>query len=222
MNGITICKDDECLIQSDHFPIHLNLNIKTKQECSKKPTLVYDYQKADWRGLCDYLMDEDFSACFESEDVELIWAIFKLITTSAMEKFIPRVRLKNHQFPKRFDADLRHRSNCLNTLRRKCPVNKNETAKDKFMQTEKCFEEDCRMAKTAYEKRLIDKVANSGSRDLFKYIAYLKEGGVIPKTVYLNSETASNDEERASLYFNSVFTVSSYTLPLVPELPTST
>ena len=65
-------------------------------------------------------------------------------------------------------------------------------------------------------------MANSGSRDLFKYIAYLKEGGVIPKIVYLNSETASNDEERASLfnkYFNSVFTVSSYTLPPDENLP---
>ena len=45
-------------------------------------------------------------------------------------------------------------------------MNKNEAAKDKLTQTEKCFEEDCRIAKTAYEKRLIDRVANSGSRDL--------------------------------------------------------
>ena len=58
-------------IRSDHFPIHLNLNIRTKQECSKKPMII--------RKLTGW-MDEDFSACFESEDVELIWAIFKLIT----------------------------------------------------------------------------------------------------------------------------------------------
>ena len=114
-------------IRSDHFPIHLNLNIRTKQECSKKPMII--------RKLTGW-MDEDFSACFESEDVELIWAIFKLITTSAMEKFIHRVRLKNHQFPKWFDADLRHKSNCLNTLWRKCPVNKNEAAKDKLIYSE--------------------------------------------------------------------------------------
>ena len=45
---------------------------------------------------------------------------------------------------------------------------------------------------------------------------------MIPKTVYLNSVTVSDDEERASLfdkYFNSVFTVSSYTLPPDENLP---
>ena len=70
--------------------------------------------------LCSFLENSDFSHCFLSCDVDHVWSSIKLIIQQAMDLFIPKVKLRSHQFPKWFTPDIRHRLNCLRTLRRKC------------------------------------------------------------------------------------------------------
>ena len=71
-------------------------------------------------GLHSYLETTDFSVCFQSSDVDTVCSTLKLLILNTMELFIPKVRLKTHQYPKLFTFDIRHSINCLRTLRRKC------------------------------------------------------------------------------------------------------
>ena len=59
---------------------------------------VFDFPKADMEGLHSYLKTTDFSVCFQSIDVDTVWSTLKLLILNAMELFIPKVRLKTHQY----------------------------------------------------------------------------------------------------------------------------
>lgn len=48
--------------------------------------------KANWAGLCDNLLDVDFSPCCDDDDDVEVVNMFKLIILSAIEKFIPQVK----------------------------------------------------------------------------------------------------------------------------------
>jgi len=61
------------------------------------------------------------------------------------------------------------------------------------------FAQQMKTTKADHERALFSRATGLGSRDLFKYIVYLKEGA-IPNTVYLNSEEASSDERKALLF----------------------
>ena len=93
-------------LRSDHFMI-------------SNDTLVFDFLKANMPGLCSFLENSDFNHCFLSCDVDHVWSSIKLIIQQAMDLFIPKVKLRSHQFPKWFTPDIRHHLNCLPTLRRK-------------------------------------------------------------------------------------------------------
>ena len=47
------------------------------------------------------------------EDVEDIWAIIKHVVTSAMDRFIPKVKLRSSQLPKWLSEELRHQYKCF-------------------------------------------------------------------------------------------------------------
>jgi len=47
------------------FPVNVN------SPCLK-PMMVFDFAKADWVGVDNYLMDCGLELCYESEDVEEI------------------------------------------------------------------------------------------------------------------------------------------------------
>ena len=63
----------------DHFMVSFSLAVNTVCPSCSATSLVFDYSKADWEGLCGYLLDSDFSMCFEVDDVEEIWSVFKHI-----------------------------------------------------------------------------------------------------------------------------------------------
>ena len=65
------------LIHSDHSIISFNLKYEAQFSLHTLPHLVFDYSRAEWNGLSDYLMDTDFSTCFGSNDIEFIWLTLK-------------------------------------------------------------------------------------------------------------------------------------------------
>ncbi len=85
------CNHDECPIDTDHYMV--TLDICTIGEASQLPsclpsTIVYNYSKADWENLTNYLLDQDFSMCYEVNDVKTIWSVIKLMVTDGMDKFV--------------------------------------------------------------------------------------------------------------------------------------
>ena len=59
---------------------------------------MYDYKKADWENLCNFLLDEHLSQT-ESGDVEEAWSLIKHSILSGMEQFIKKVRNRSSQLP---------------------------------------------------------------------------------------------------------------------------
>ena len=102
----------DCPMGTDHFMISFALQGKASllqhSPCATS-AVVFDNSKADWEGLCNYLLDQDFGTCYNDEGVELIWCAIRQIVPMAMNIYIPKVRLRRHQLPKWFSPDLRHR-----------------------------------------------------------------------------------------------------------------
>ena len=148
---------------------------------------VFDFPKADMVGLCSYLECTDFSACFQSSDVDFVWSTIKLLILNAMELFIPKVRLKSSQFPKWFTSDIRHDINCLRTLRKKCKSHPSPASLCKLSHLESLLETKITIAKSTYETNLIYQFATTNSSKIYKHIRSITGHSSIPPTVELNS-----------------------------------
>ena len=214
----------ECL-DSDHLSVSFYVNIGSGYvNCTKSKT-VFNYKKADWKGLCNLLMDCDFSCCFKFKDVEEIWLEFKQIISSAMDIYIPKVKLKTHQHPKWSTPQHRHFSNCVRTLRKMHSKKPSPASQYNLIREKNRLKDELKWAKEKFETNLFCKFAQEiDSSHLFKYISYLREGGAIPSTVCFGSVSASNNLDKATLfnkYFHSVFTTSSFTLPPPDLMPVS-
>ncbi len=188
------------VLGSDHHAVIFTVQIKTSfKSITRNQLYVYDYTKADWSGLCDYLLDINFSMCYESTCVEEIWWIS---VETGMKLFIPKVRLRKRQLPAWFTPNLRHQLKCLRTLRRKCRVKTSQTmCHSRLKQTEATFQANCVEAKRMYDGRLIREFSSSGS-SVFKYINALRKGGNIPSCVHLDSQYGIGDEAQANLFIN--------------------
>ena len=44
-------------------------------------------------GLCDYLLDSDFSFYVASKDVENAWSLLKSVLTTALDLFVPNKKV---------------------------------------------------------------------------------------------------------------------------------
>lgn len=124
---------------------------------------VFDYSKPNWTSLYNFLLDVDFSVCLEEDDVDVIWLLFRNIVSSAMQRFIPVVKMRRNQFPCRYTAGLRHHSKCLKTLRRKYRKNPSQVNLEKLTTAEQIFQEDLVLAKEANENNLFHQLGSSSS-----------------------------------------------------------
>ena len=214
------------LIQSDHFIINFCLTYSTPPHStsSANNTYVYDFPKADFDGLCSFLFDVDFDSCLQSQDVEFVWLVIKEMIYAAMDLFIPKVRLRNYQYPCWYTPELRHLSKCMRTLHRRLAKHPTVRLLDKVSQMEQLFHSRSLVAKTSYESLLIQSFAGRFNSKIYNYIKGLTNNSSIPPTVRFGSLLATSDQDRANAFnsfFHSVFTDSSYTLPPSDRFPSS-
>jgi len=59
--------------------ISFNLQAVCDQYFCLKAAVVFDYSKADWEGLNNYLLDCNSEVCYESDNVEEIWAVSEVV-----------------------------------------------------------------------------------------------------------------------------------------------
>ena len=191
--------------------------------CSNSTRFVFFFPMANMEGLRSYLETMDFSVCFQSSDVNTVWSTLKLLILNAMELFIPKVRLKTHQYPKWFTSDIYHSINCLRTLRRKCKYHPSPANLNNLKLRETQLEDKISSAKPMYENDLIYQFSSSNNSRIYKYIRSITGNSSIPFTVDLDSVHATADPDKASLFnthFHSIFTHSSFELPSLESLST--
>ena len=73
IHNIVVHFPGETPILTDHFLVSYQCRVSESGggNC-RDSTIVYDFPKANWTGLCNHLLKEDFSLCHVLNDVELI------------------------------------------------------------------------------------------------------------------------------------------------------
>ena len=167
------------ILSSDHYVISFIPVCDVLPPTRYRPGYVFDHSKSDYHGMCSYLMDVDFSSCLQSFDVEYVWFCIKSIIYDAISLFTPKVDVKRSQTPKWYTPSIRHRSNCLKSLKKR-------------------FKH--------HPTPLLMKSGNPSA--VHGYIRNFTKGSGIPQSVYLCDTCASTDSAKAMLfnqYFHSVY-----------------
>ena len=206
-------------ILSDHFLVYFIPSCTTSSAAKSKPGYVYDFSKANYNSMCDFLLDSDFSALFESMDIEFVWSVIKSFIYDAMFLFTPKIFVSHRHDPKWFNSEIRHHLKCLRSMRRKFKSHPTFHMDNKIQQSEKLLQSRIEQAKVVYESKLIEShlPRPHGSSVIYSYIRSISGQNALPAVLTLDSKSATSDEDKASLfnqYFHSVFTKTS--LPLLP------
>ena len=104
---------------SDHFIISFIFHCSTSLAVKTKSSYVFDFSKANYLAICDFLLDSDFSQLFHSKNIELVWFMIKSLIFEAMFLFVPKVFVRHCHDPKWFNSEIRHHLKCLRSMRKK-------------------------------------------------------------------------------------------------------
>ena len=173
-------------------------------------------------GLSKFLLNCNIDTCYLSNDAEFVWNVIDSHIQSAMDLFIPKRKRLKPNTPCWYNSEIRHRLKCLCTLTRK---NKKKPTLQSQLKQE-AYEKDLltkmMYAKIDFERNLLSSYQSSKTNRIFKYIHKITGHRAIPTTITYKSSQASEDTAKASLfnrYFQSVFTQSSFKLPLALPPP---
>ena len=213
VSNLTLSRDTISLFNSDHFLVSFDLLAYCKT-ATHQPSKVFNYSKADMEGLCNYLLDLDFSPCLASTDPEFVWSYIKQAVFSGVNLFVPVVRQRAKSYPRWFSSDIIHDCNRLRTFRR--------AKSSKFARLKESLDRRISLAKLNYESSLINNLTSLNCAKVFNHIRYITQSSDIPSSMYLDNSSACSDKDIAILfnkYFHSVFASSSSPLPPLSDLP---
>ena len=211
-------------LTTDHFEVTFQLSqqIHLTPTTVTIPKYVFDFPKANYDGILSYLSDFNYIPCIQSQNVESIWLTIKNSILTAMNLFIPKVRLRRHQFPCWYTPELRHLSKCLHTSKKRFSKHPTPQLQQKINDLELQYRNKILQAKSNYETNLVRSFAGSHNGRIYDYIRSLSKKSIIPTMVSLNNCNATSDAGKAQVFntfFHSVFTDSSFSLPNPATLP---
>ena len=221
---------EEANSYSDHFQVHFSITYTGQHTPTKsKYSYVFDYTKADFTGMCSFFLDHDFSDFLQSENIEELWFYLKSLLQEAVSRYVPQVRISNGNMPKWFTPEIRHCINKLRYRRRKYRSNPSDTIRTSIATDERVLQDKINVAKSYWEKKLVEEFAGSGNHRIYNYIRSITRHAPLPNLMFLDSRQASDPQQKADLfnnYFYSVLTKSSdfhqcVSPPIVIETPLS-
>jgi len=213
-------------IPTDHFVITFTILLPVDHVTSSSPTqVIFDYSKANYPELINFLSTIDFSICENLSGVDSMWHFIKSSILEGIHLFVPKIKLKPSQSPKWYTSNIRHQIKCLRTLRRKYKSRPTEHNLHRIKLAEETLQHSIQYAKANFEAKLVNDFAFSNSAKIFQHVRNITKSAPIPSTVLYNSVSATQDIDKADLfnkYFYSVFSQSSYSLPNFDQLPQTT
>ena len=91
---------------------------------SSATLVIFDYLRANYPELINFLSTIDFSVCENLPGVDSIWHFVKNSILKGIHLFVPIINLKSSKSPKWYTSNIRHRTYdtklSVCTLRRKC------------------------------------------------------------------------------------------------------
>jgi len=198
------------IVSSDHYLISFNiLDLCSSRKEDSPTSYVYNFVKGDYTSLNNYLNTYDFSAFYDSTDVEQAWSFIKQCLTTAIDLFIPKIRSNQHHYPKWFTSDLKHQLNRLRTLRKKLRSHFTLQQLQKLITAEEAFQLSLNQAKSSYESGIINQYVRSKNPKIYQYIKSITKSSSLPSILKYNQLTVNTDLDKANVfnkYFFSVYT----------------
>ena len=127
-----------------------------------------------------------------------------------MNLFIPEVKLRKYQYPNRFTPELCHLSKSVRTLRKRISKYPSTRNQQKLSELKASLRHKIQTAKPSHEVNLIRTFAGKSTNKIY---GSLSSNNSIPQRVQFGTLSATSDYDRASQFFHSILTTSSYNLP---------
>ena len=196
-------------LSSDHYIVKFCINTcsTSKTPAQQKFSNIFNFAKADWNGMLDSLSSYTITSYFETCNIESLWSYLKQIIFEAIYLFTPRVSSRSHERPKWFTSDLRHKLNCVHSLRRKQSKKPSANLQIKLADAELSLQKDIITTKAAFESSLIHNFATTNSNKTFKYISSVNKSCTLPTIMCFKDTSESSDKGIAQLFNNYFFSV---------------
>ena len=94
ITNVSVNAPDCSQISSDHFSISFNINQICLSLHSTTTQLAFDYSKADFASMNDFILNSNIDDCLTSDDVENTWATIKSVIFETMSLFIPKFQIR--------------------------------------------------------------------------------------------------------------------------------
>ena len=199
-------------IPTDHFVVSFSIQVPKLSNSISKSRLVYNFRKANYTQMVDFLCDCNFEPCLSSDNLEFVWSFIKVTIYQAMDLFVPKVRIRPNMSPRWFNATIRHKLNCVHSLRKKALLHPSPAIQSKLDHFEIELQDIMSTAKSEFELSLINDFAYSRNYKIYDYIKSMNKDDSLPPVMSNGSNSASEDHDKATLfnqYFHSVFTSNS-------------
>ena len=123
---------------TDHFVVTFRLSFVPITSSSSVKS--FDYSKADWTGLLEFLLDYDFDSLFHDKDIDNVWQSFKDLFLSSLHMYVHVVVTRPAaNYTPWFNGSLNHKLKCLQTLRRRYVNNPTPMLKQRVFEAELAF-----------------------------------------------------------------------------------
>ena len=186
---------------SGHFGItfKINLDVNRKKFTKRK---VYNYSKANWRGLNFDLRRINWHNLIGSQDPHIAWPLFKTILTKLSDKYIPKKNVKCQFQPPWYDSDCDRILKEKEKWRKKAKESDNESDLNMFRKLRKDFKN------VMNEKMRLNVEDDSDpaliSKKFWSYVKSKSKSTRIPETIRYGDRFRNNPTEQANL-FNEYF-----------------
>lgn len=206
-------------IKSDHHIINFTLEAPIHLQPTPKRT-IWLYRKLNPRNILSYLQVISIPPLYS--DVNTSWQALLTFLLHLRDLFVPSLTTTRNSSPVWFTPTIRHKLNCIHTLKRRSKKHPSPSLNAKLLQEESFLQELMQQAKLAYETNLV----SSGNRKkIYSYLRRLSSAHAsIPSIIYApNSpipiQSSLDTAEAFNTFFHSTFTTSDYQLPSFDQLP---
>lgn len=173
-------------MSSDHYPISFSI-LSSVSSSKRHPLLpVFIWQKGDYAYMNDFISSYDFSSFYSSSDINYLWATLRSVIKEAINQFVPLVNKQAKKYPVWYTSKVKHKINCLKSLRRKASVSPTVHNILFLKSAESSLVSDLSLAKTEFEANLVHKCAFNNNNQIYKYIQSYTKQSVLPPSMHLN------------------------------------
>lgn len=169
---------DKSISLSDHYVIFFDLKIKGQHYPKSQALSFFNYSKADYECMSDFL----FSALDplpSLSDPNVLWNFIRTKITEAREIHVPQCKIPSYPSPKYFTPNIRHALKCIHTKRRLLKIRHSPSQAACLHSMESELQHMILSAQSSFIQSLVSSF-NSKPQSLFTYLRQLKSPAKFP------------------------------------------